>query len=141
VGLPPNVIVSLLRHEAPEIRAGGCRRAGSSFAAIPLLLELLDDPDHVVAREAACALGRMGRNDARPRLLRLLQQAPSAAVIDAISAIADEECLVILGRLARTRPDLVDAALEALDSIGLPPEMKIAAASRRSLARSATSSG
>jgi hypothetical protein len=33
-------------------------------------------------------------------------------VIDAISAIADEKCLVILGRIAWTRPDLVDAALE-----------------------------
>jgi hypothetical protein len=33
----------------------------------------------------------MGRNEARPILLRLRQHAPSAAVIDAISAIADEE--------------------------------------------------
>jgi hypothetical protein len=74
-------------------------------------------------------------------LLRLLQQAPSAALIDAISAIADEECLVILGRIARTRPDLVDAALEALDNVGSPPAMKIAAASRRSLGRSSRSSG
>jgi len=73
-------------------------------------------------------------------LLQLLQQAPSAVVIDAISAIADEECLVILGRIARTRPDLVDAELEALDSIGSPPAMKIAA-SRQSLGRSPTSSG
>ena len=141
VGLPANVIVSLLRHESPEIRAGGCRCAGPSSAAIPLLLELLDDPDHVVAREAACALGRIGRNDARPMLLRLLQQAPSAAVIDAISAIADEECLIILGRIARTRPDLADAALAVLEIIGSPPAMKIAAASRGSLARSSTSSG
>jgi hypothetical protein len=121
VGLPANVVVSLLRHEAPEIRAGGCRCTGPSSAAIPLLLELLDDPDHVVAREAACTLGRMGRNEARPTLLRLLQQAPSATVIDAISEIADEECLVILGRIARTRPDLLDTALETLDSIGSPP--------------------
>ena len=123
----------------PEIRAGGCRWARSP-AVIPLLLELLDDPDDVGA-EAACALGRMGRNDARPMLLRLLQQAPSAAVIDAISAIADEECLVIFGRIARTGPDLVDVALEALDSIGSPPAMKIAAASRRSLSRSSAPSG
>jgi hypothetical protein len=50
--MPASVIVSLLRHEAPEIRAGGCR-GGRSPAAIPLLIELLDDPDHVVAREAA----------------------------------------------------------------------------------------
>lgn len=140
VGLPAKVIVSLLRQDAPEIRAGGCRCARSP-AVIPLLLELLDDPDHVVAREAAFALGRMGRNDARPMLLRLLQQAPSAAVIDAISAIADEECLVILGRIARTRPDLVDAVLEALDSVGSPSAMKIAAASRRLLNRSSAPSG
>ena len=141
VGLPANVIVSLLRHEAPEIRAGGCRCAGPSSAAIPLLLELLDDPDHIVAREAACALGRIGRNDARPMLLRLLQHGPSAVVIDAISAIADEQCLVILGRIARTTPDLADAALEALESIGSPAAIKIAAACRRSPARRSTSSG
>lgn len=140
VGLPANVIVSLLRHEAPEIRAGGCRCARPSPATIPLLLELLEDPDSVVAREAACSLGRMGRIEVRPILLRLLQQAPCAEVIDATSAIADDECLVILGRIARTRPDLVDAALEALDSIGSPGAMKIAAASRRSLGCSATSS-
>ena len=65
VGLPVKVIVSLLQHEAPEIRAGGCRYARSP-AVIPLLLELLNDPDHAGAREAACALGRMGRSDARP---------------------------------------------------------------------------
>ncbi|MGA7265656.1 MAG: HEAT repeat domain-containing protein [Stellaceae bacterium] len=130
----------MLRHEAPEIRAGGCRCARPSPATIPLLLELLEDPDSVVAREAACSLGRMGRIEVRPILLRLLQQAPCAEVIDATSAIADDECLVILGRIARTRPDLVDAALEALDSIGSPGAMKIAAASRRSLGCSATSS-
>ena len=120
-------------HEAPEIRAGGCRCTRPSPRAIPLLAELLDDADRVVAREAACALGRMGRTEARPALLRLLREAPSAAVIDSASAVADEECLVILGRIARTRPDLADAALAALDSIGSSRAVKIAAASRRSL--------
>ena len=93
----------LLRHEVPEIRAGGCRCAGPSPTAIPLLIELLDNADRGVAIEAACALGRMGRSEARPTLLRLLREAPSAAVIDAISAVADEDCLVILGRIARTK--------------------------------------
>jgi hypothetical protein len=46
---------------------------------------------------AVCALGRMGRTEARPALLRLLREAPSAAVIDSTSAVADEECLVIFG--------------------------------------------
>jgi hypothetical protein len=71
--------------------------------------------------------------EVRPILLRLLQQAPCAEVINAISAMADDECLVTLGRIARTRPDLEDAAREALDSIGSPGAMKIAAASRRLL--------
>jgi hypothetical protein len=127
VGLPENMIVSLLQHEAPEIRAGGCRCARLSPAAIPLLTELLDDPDRVVAREAACALGRMGRTEDRPGLLRLLREAPSAAVIDSITAVADEECLVILGRIARTRPDLADPALATLESIGSSRAVKIAA--------------
>jgi hypothetical protein len=133
VRLPADVIAPLLRHEAPEIRVGGCRCARPSPATIPLLLELLEDPDPVVAREAACSLGRMGRIEVRPILLRLLRQAPSAEAIDAISAIADEECLVILGRIARTRPDLGDAALEALDSVGSPGAMKIAAANSAKL--------
>lgn len=97
-----------------------------------MLTELLGDSDRVVAREAACALGRMGRSESRPALLRLLQDAPSAAVIDAITAVADEECLVILGRIARTRPDLANPALAALDGIGSSRAVQIAAASRQS---------
>jgi hypothetical protein len=140
VGLPTDVIAPLLRHETPEIRAGGCRCARPSPATIPLLLELLEDPHPVVAREAVCSLGRMGKIEVRPILLRLIQQAPSAEAIDAISAIADEECLVILGRIARTRPDLADAALLALESVGSPGALKIAMASRRPLGSSVTSS-
>ena len=132
VGLPGSVVVSLLRHQTPEIRAGGCRCARLSPATIPALAELLGDPDRVVAREAASALGRMGRSESRPTLLPLLQDAPSAAVIDAITAVADEECLVILGRIARTRPELADAALAALDGIGSSRAVKIAAASWQS---------
>jgi hypothetical protein len=51
----------------------------------------------------------MGKIEVRPILLRLLQQAPSAEAIDAISAIADEECLVSSvaspgrGRISRMR--------------------------------------
>jgi hypothetical protein len=98
-----------------------------------VLVELLDDIDRRVANEAACALGRMGRVEARPALLRLLREAPSAAVIDALGAVADEESLVLLGRLARTRPDLADAALEALDDSDTPRAAAIAAAARRAL--------
>jgi HEAT repeat protein len=69
VGLPTDVIAPLLRHETPEISSGGCRCARPSPATIPLLLELLEDPDPVVAREAVCSLGRMGKIEVRPILL------------------------------------------------------------------------
>ena len=135
VGLPGEVVARLLRDAAPEIRAGACGCARTSPAVTPLLVELLADPDRGVAREATLALGRMGRGEARPALKRLLREAPSSAVIDAAIAVADEECLVILGRLARTRPELADAALDALDGAETPRSATIAAAVRRSLGR------
>jgi HEAT repeat protein len=131
--LPTDMVVSLLRHSAAEIRVGACRCTGRSPSAIPLLAGLLDDPDRLVSREAACALGRMGRTEARPTLLRLLREAPSVAVIDAAGGVADEECLVILGRIARTRPDLAAAALAALEGIDSPRAAIIAASARRPL--------
>jgi HEAT repeat protein len=131
VTLPGNVVASLLRHQRSAIRASGCRCARPSPAVIPVLGELLDDADRTVASEAACALGRMGRAEARPSLLRLLRETPSAAVLDAISAVADEECVVLLGRIARTNSNLANAALAALDTIGSSRAVKIAAISRR----------
>jgi hypothetical protein len=47
-------------------------------------------------------------------LAKLLREDPSEELIDAVSSIADEECLVQLGRIARTEPALSDAALNAL---------------------------
>jgi hypothetical protein len=129
--LPHSIAASLLRHPAPEIRASACRCAGRSPAAISQLVELLDDADRIVAREAACALGRMGRHEARPLLLRLLREQPSAAVIDAVSSVADEECLVVIGRIARRERDRADAAFAALENIASPRAMTIAAAARR----------
>ena len=126
-----SVLAALLQHPAPEIRAGACRCADRAPAAVPLLVELLDDPDHIVAREAACALGRLGRHEARPLLLRLLREQPSAAVINAVSGVADEECLVVIGRIAHREPALADAAFAALETIGSPRAMTIVAAARR----------
>ena len=126
-----SVLAALLQHPAPEIRAGACRCTGRLPAAVPLLVELLDDADHIVAQEAACALGRMGRHEARPLLLRLLREQPSAAVIDAVSRVADEECLVVIGRIAQREQALADAAFAALETAGSPRAMTIAAAARR----------
>ena len=60
----------------------------------------------------------------------LLRQAPSPDVIEAAVSIADEECVVLLGRIARTAPALADIALEALESIDHPRAESIAASVR-----------
>ena len=84
------------------------------------MIELLGDLNQEVARSAACALGRMGRIEARPVLLKLMQAQPSQEVIDAVSAVADEECMIQLGRIARTESALADAVLDALEGTDHP---------------------
>jgi hypothetical protein len=63
---------------------------------------------------------------ARPLLTRYLREEPSAELMDAVPPIADEECVILLGRIARTMPDLLPAALDALDSIDHPRASRIA---------------
>ncbi len=129
--LSPDALRRLLRHAEPSIRADACRCARPSPDVILILIDLLDDLDRRVAMSAASALGRMGRNEARPILKGLLHDDPSAEVIDAVSSIADEECAVLLGRIARSRPALADAALISLENIDDACAATIAAAVRR----------
>jgi hypothetical protein len=125
--LPAATVLKLLRDDDPAIRADGCRFAQPSAEMVAQLRNLLDDLQRPVRMAAACALGLMGRNEVRPLLTRYLREEPSAQLIDAIAPVADEECIVLLGRIARTMPDLSQAALEALDSIDHPRASRIAA--------------
>jgi HEAT repeat protein len=118
--LPAETVLALLQDADPEIRADACRCAGAGPAAIPVLLDLIDDGDGTVRVAACCALGRLGRREARPALVRLLRDAPTAEIIDAIPKVADEDSVIILGRIARTRPALADAARDALETIDHP---------------------
>jgi HEAT repeat protein len=127
---PPAVLLSLLRHSDPDIRASACGCARRNPAVISVMLELLGDLNQDVARSAACALGRMGRIEARPLLVTLLREQPSEEVIDAVSSVADEECMIQLGRIARTEPTLADAALDALEGADHPRADEIATAAR-----------
>lgn len=70
----------------------------------------------------------MGRHEARPVLGRLLRDAPSIEIIDAIPAIADEDCIILLGRVVRTQPSLAGAARDALEMIDHPRAWQIIAA-------------
>ncbi len=118
--LPTDVVLVFLRHADPEVRVDACWCVRECPQAVPLLLDLLDDSHGKVKVAAACALGRLGRREALPALIGLLEQAPSPDVVEAVTAIADEDCVVLLARLVRTMPDLADAALEALEVIGHP---------------------
>ncbi|HET6518741.1 MAG TPA: HEAT repeat domain-containing protein [Geminicoccaceae bacterium] len=126
--LPAGTVLALLRDADPDVRAAACRCTGSWPAVVPVLIALMDDGDSNVRVAALCALGRMGRREVGPALTRLLRDAPSPEVIESIPGIADEDCIVLLGRLARTRPTLAGAALDALRLINHPRARQIAAA-------------
>jgi len=50
-------------------------------------------------------------------LARLLREEPTVEIIDAVSSVADEICIVQLGRIVRSNPTLASAAVDALESI------------------------
>jgi hypothetical protein len=128
--LPPAVALALLRHDDVRVRATACRCARPYADVVQLLIELLDDLNGPVTAAAACALRRAARIEARPMLARLLHEEPTIEVIDAIAAVADENCTVQLGRIARTMPALSAAAVDALDAIDSPRAKLVVSAIR-----------
>lgn len=131
--LPVAVALACLRHPDPAVRADACRLARSSAEAVAVLIDLLDDLHDDVTAAAACTLGRLGRDEARPRLIRLLANSPSPEAIDAFARIADDDGIILLGRLANSHPDLAGAVLVALDASDLPRAASVAASVRRRL--------
>ncbi len=125
--LPNDQILTLLRHVDPAVRADACRLARHSPDIVATLIELLSDLHREVSTAAACALGRMGRPEAAPLLKQALAQSPSLPVIEAVPPIADDECIVLLGRIARSSSDLTAAACDALDAIEHPVAERLAA--------------
>lgn len=126
--LPEATAAALLAHADPEIRAQACRCAPRAARVAALLVSLLEDLNPGVAIAAAKALGRIGRPEARAWLVRLLRQNPDAELVDAVTAVADDECVVLLGRIARQHAALRDATLAALEAIETPRASAILAA-------------
>jgi HEAT repeat protein len=122
------VLAKLLQHPDANVRAAACGCARPLPTIIALLGELMVDLNRPVAEAAACALGRLGRTEARPMLADLLEKAPTEEVIEAAGAVADESSMVLLGRIARSGSKLAPAALAALADIDHPRAAKIRAA-------------
>ena len=128
--LPAGTVMELLTDDRPQIRADACRCIRAWADAVPLLRDLLDDLHPEVRKAAACALGRLGRTEVRALLVSYLREEPCVELIEAIAPIADEECVILLGRVARTVPYLFEPALDALYSIDHSLSRKVAAALR-----------
>lgn len=118
--LPSESVLELLQHEDGHVRSAACRCVARDPKVVPCLAACLQDHVPEIRDAAACALGRLGRNEALAPLTHLLQQAPSPDIIDAVTSIANEDVVILLGRIARTRPDLRKAAIEALGAIEHP---------------------
>jgi hypothetical protein len=120
------VVAILLAHPSAEIRADACRCARPAPATLATLISMLDDPSGPVRVAAACALGRMGRPEARPLLVERLRAMPSRDLIEAIEPVVDAACLVLLGRIARTVPALADAARDVIEGTDHPHARTVA---------------
>jgi hypothetical protein len=118
--LPVPALLEMMSDADTGVRVAACACAGQHLALVPRLLELARDEAGEVRDAAACALGRMGRREALPTLTRLLREDPSAVVIDAVASVADEDCVILLGRIARARPELAPLVRETLAVIAHP---------------------
>ena len=116
---PTDVALALLRDSNPSVRAPACACVRAGYEVVATLIAMLDDPDDEVSIAVACALGRIGRAEARTRLKRHLTERPSSRVVEAVAGVADDDAIVLLARLGRARPDLavpIISALEAIDN-------------------------
>jgi hypothetical protein len=128
--LAPATVRALLRDPDPQIRVAACRCARPAPGVAEVLIELVGDLHRDVSAAATCALGLMGRNEARSELQRLIRDRPSAEVIDALATLGDEDAIALLARLGRARPELAPTVLLALDAMEHPRADRAAAALR-----------
>jgi hypothetical protein len=114
---PTDIALALLRDSNPSVRALACGCVRAGHEAMATLVAMLDDADGEASVAAACALGRIGRVEARTHLKRYLTERPSGRVIEALAGVAEDEAIVLLARAGRARPDLTPSILSALEEI------------------------
>jgi HEAT repeat protein len=114
---PTDVALALLRDSNPSVRAPACACVRAGYEVVATLIAMLDDLDDEVSTAAACALGRLGRAEARIRLKRCISERPSSRVVEAMAGVADDDAIVLLTRLGRARADLAVPIISALEEI------------------------
>ena len=120
LALPADFVGSFLTHGDAAVRNAAFALAARSNVAADRLREGLLDGSAANRRLATIALGLRGDPSARQPLYDELARFPSADVIEAITAVWDEDAIVHLGRCARRYPRLAGAVLDSLREIGTP---------------------
>ena len=120
LALPAAFVGPLLDHEAAEVREAAFVLAVRMDVPADRLRQGLFDRSAANRRAAAVALGLQGDASARQPLYDELARCPSTEVIEAITAVWDDDAIVHLGRCARRHPRLVGAVLDALRDIASP---------------------
>ena len=135
VVFPADIGLALLRDSNPSVRALACACVRAGPEVVATLIAMLDESDGEASVAAACALGRMGRLEARIHLKRYLTERPSARVVEAAAGVADDEAIVLLARVGRARPDLALPVLSALEEIDHPRAAAAASGLKRFAAK------
>jgi len=133
---PADIALALLRDRNASIRACACDCVRAGYEVVATLIAMLNDPDGEASAAAACALGRMGRLEARIHLKRYLTERPSARVVEAVVGVADDEAIVLLARIGRARPDLALSIVSALEEIDNARAASAASGLRRLVSKS-----
>ena len=120
LALPAAFVGPLLDHEDAAVRGAAFVLAARTDVPADRLREGLFDRSAANRRAAAVALGLRGDASARQPLCDELARHPSTEVIDAITAVWDDDAIVHLGRCARRHPQLAGAVVDALHDIASP---------------------
>ena len=126
LALPGAFVGSFFGHQDDKVREAAFALAARSNVVLDRLREGLFDRSATNRRLAAIALGLRGDAKARQPLYNELARFPSAEVIEAITAVWDEDAIVYLGRCARRHPQLAGLVLEALREMENPRAATVA---------------
>ena len=124
--LPVHVIRPLLADADPRIRELAARLSGFGQPDIGALEACLGDTQPAVRRAAAIVLGQSGHAGAKAILLNELRRTPTGEIVEALSAIADDDIIVHLGRCAEAHPALAGRIAAELEEMETPLSQRVA---------------
>ena len=120
LSLPAGFVGPLLEHDDAAVRAAAFALAPRAGVPAELLRGGLGDPSAAVRRLAAIAMGNAGDAAAMAPLAAELARNPSAAAIEALASIGDEDAIVHLGRCAERHPALAGTVIDVLRDMDKP---------------------